>query len=151
MSTLEKHPLGSYRTPSLEHATVGDAMHQGVMTCDPDATLTEVARIMATHHVHFIGVLGLSTSASGEVLTWRVITDLDLVRGGVRPGESDTARTLARHPVVTVDPGTPLRHAADLMLGRGLSHLLVISPETQHPVGVLSTLDVAGTLAWGEV
>jgi hypothetical protein len=34
---------GSYRMPSLEHATVADAMHPAVMSCHPDASLAEVA------------------------------------------------------------------------------------------------------------
>ena len=38
---------GSYLMPSLEHATVSDAMHPGILSCEPDATATEVARLMA--------------------------------------------------------------------------------------------------------
>ena len=45
-------PHGSYLTQSLEHATVSDAMHPGILSCEPDASLTEVAKMMATHHVH---------------------------------------------------------------------------------------------------
>ena len=49
---------GSYLLPHFEHATVADAMHPGILSCDPDATLTEVARMMSTHHVHCIVVRG---------------------------------------------------------------------------------------------
>ena len=28
----------------IEHATVGDAMHHGILSCDAATTLTEVAR-----------------------------------------------------------------------------------------------------------
>lgn len=31
-----------------------------------------------------------------------------------------------------------------------LTHLVVVQPESGHPVGVLSTLDIAGVLARGE-
>jgi CBS domain-containing protein len=44
----------------------------------------------------------------------------------------------------------PLREAAQLMLRHGVGHLVVIHPETLRPIGVLSTLDIAGVLAWGE-
>jgi hypothetical protein len=37
------------------------------------------------------------------------------------------------------------------MLTHGSSHVLGIDPETRRPVGILSTLDIAGVLAWGEV
>ena len=53
-SALPSH--GSYLLPHLEHATVADAMHPGILSCDAEATLTEVARIMSTHHVHCIVV-----------------------------------------------------------------------------------------------
>ena len=44
----------------------------------------------------------------------------------------------------------PLREAGELMLARGVSHLVVIEPGVQRPIGILSTLDIAGALAWGE-
>ena len=46
-ATTPKNPHGSYLMPSLEHATVADAMHPGIMTCEPDARATDVARMMA--------------------------------------------------------------------------------------------------------
>ena len=49
---------GSYLLPQFEHATVADAMHPGILSCDADAPLTEVARMMSTHHVHCIVVTG---------------------------------------------------------------------------------------------
>jgi hypothetical protein len=39
---------GSYLMPSLEHATVADAMHPGILSCEPDASLTAVGMVMAT-------------------------------------------------------------------------------------------------------
>lgn len=39
-ATTPRH--GSYLMPSLEHATVADAMHPGILSCEPDATLTDV-------------------------------------------------------------------------------------------------------------
>ena len=45
-SVLPSH--GSYLLPHFEHATVADAMHPGILSCDADATLTEVAPIMST-------------------------------------------------------------------------------------------------------
>ena len=150
MSALSRAYHGSYRTPTLEHATVGDAMRRGVMACAPEASLTEVARMMATHHVHCIAVVGVSAGASGEALAWGVISDREVLAAGLAADDDQTARTLARHHVLTVEPTTSLRDAGEMMLTTGESHLLVMSPETQHPVGVVSTLDIAGVLAWGE-
>lgn len=36
------------------------------------------------------------------------------------------------------------------MLAHGASHLVVVDPRAERPVGILSTLDIAGALAWGE-
>ena len=141
---------GSYLMPSLEHATVADAMHPGIMTCEPEVALTEVARMMATHHVHCIAVMGIAHDQPDESLVWGIISDLDLIRAGIAAGAGQTAATIALRPVTNVAPTTPLREAAELMLTHRAPHLLVIDPAKQRPVGMLSTLDVAGILAWGE-
>jgi CBS domain-containing protein len=147
--TAVKPPNGSYLTQSLEHATVSDAMHPGILSCEPDATLTEVAQMMATHHVHCVAVVGISHEQP-ECFVWGVISDLDLVRAGIDDGRSPGARALATQPIVVVEPGMPLREAARQMLERGVSHVVVSDSIGERPVGVLSTLDVAGVLAWGE-
>jgi CBS domain-containing protein len=139
---------GSYLMPSLEHATVADAMHPGVMTCEPDATLTQVARMMASHHIHCIAVMGIAPE-EGESLVWGIISDLDLIRAGIDSVEQ-TAATMATHPIVSVEPTLPLREAARLMLTHAAPHVLVVDAQKQRPIGILSTLDIAGILAWGE-
>lgn len=149
MSTALQPYHGSYLMPSLEHARVSDAMHPGILSCEPDASLTEVARLMTTHHVHCMAVMGVSRNGV-EKLIWNVITDLDLLRAGLHGGAEPTAAELATAPIVTVTNGTLLREAGELMLQRGASHVIVVDPKTEQPTGVLSTLDIAGTLAWGE-
>jgi CBS domain-containing protein len=140
---------GSYLMPSLQHATVSDAMHPGILACEPDASLSEVAQMMATHHVHCLAVVGISHDEP-QCGVWSVISDLDLVRAGLRDGEQLTARHIAEQPLVTVEPSMPLRKAGELMLANEISHLVVIQPGTQRPIGILSTADMAGVLAWGE-
>jgi CBS domain-containing protein len=142
---------GSFLMPTLEHASVSDAMHPGVISCDPEATATELARMMSGQHVHCVVVMGVAHDQAGESLVWGMITDLDLIRAGLAGGAEQTAHTIARHPTVTVEPLTPLREAAQLMLSAGLSHVLVVDPRGQRPVGVLSSLDVAGVMAWAEL
>jgi CBS domain-containing protein len=142
---------GSYLMPRLDHATVADAMHPGILYCDPDTSLSEVARMMSSHHVHSIVVMGLVHEQPMESLAWGIISDLDLVHAGFSDGDADTtARALARLPLVTVEPSTPLREAGELMVSNAVSHLVVVQARSQRPIGVLSTLDVAGVLAWGE-
>ncbi|HTX09185.1 MAG TPA: CBS domain-containing protein [Solirubrobacteraceae bacterium] len=141
---------GSYLMPSLRHATVADAMHPGIVSCDPDASLTDVARLMATHHVHSIVVTASSQGVDGGSLVWGLISDLDLTRAAIGLGSDQTARTLALEPVISVRSTMPLRQAGETMLEQGVSHVVVLDPETRRPIGVLSTLDIIGVLAWGE-
>jgi CBS domain-containing protein len=140
---------GSYLMPSLDRATVSDAMHPGILTCDPDASTSEVAQIMATYHVHCVAVVGISHE-DPECGVWGVVSDLDLVRAGIGDGEGTTARAIAQQPLYTVEPTTPLRDAGELMLRHHVSHLVVIETGTRRPTGILSTADIAGVLAWGE-
>jgi len=147
--TTTKPIHGSYLMPSLEHATVADAMHLGILSCEPDAALTDVAMLMAMHHVHCVAVVGISHEEP-ECFVWSIISDLDLVRAGVANGSEATARSIATEPIVVVDPAMPLREAAREMLAHSVSHVVVADPVAKRPVGVLSTLDLAGVLAWGE-
>ena len=142
---------GSYLLPHFEHATVADAMHPGILSCDAEATLTEVARIMSTHHVHCIVVRGAAEDNADESPVWGIISDFDLLRAGIRPDAPDTAAALARQPVIKVETTAALRDAAELMMTKGTGHVVAVDPQTGHPIGILSTLDIAGVLAWGEM
>jgi len=141
---------GSLMMPSLEHASVADAMHPGILSCPADVPLADVARMMTAHGVHCIAVMDIARDRSGESLVWGIVSDLDLMRARIRAGGNETAQTLAKQPIITVMPSTPLREAGELMLAHDVSHLVVIEPESQRPVGILSTLDVVSVLAWGD-
>jgi CBS domain-containing protein len=142
---------GSYLMPHFEHATVADAMHRGILSCDGDATLSEVARIMSTHHVHCIVVRGAAEDEADELPVWGIISDFDLLRAGIRPDAPDTAAALARQAVIRVETTAGLRDVAELMMTKGTGHVVAVDPQTGYPIGILSTLDVAGVLAWGEM
>jgi CBS domain-containing protein len=139
-------PLGSYLTPSFDHARVGDAMRPVVLTCDPATPLVTVAQRMAGEHVHAIVVF--ADGGGRERRPWRVVTDMDLLRAAPRIEEL-TAREAATGEVLETHPDEPLSEAAERMARHALSHMLVVDPRTGRPVGVLSTLDIAGILGWG--
>lgn len=138
----------SYLTPSLEYATVADAMRPGILSCEPDATLSDVATMMATDQVPYVAVVGISHEQP-ECFVRGIISDLSLVQAGIADGAEPTARELAKEPGFVVEPDTPLREAVREMLARGVTHVVVADPIAKRPVGMLSTLDVAGVLAWG--
>ena len=140
---------GSLLMPSLDHATVSDAMHPGILSCEPDASSMEVAKLMASHHVHCVAAVGISHERP-ECFVWGIISDFDLIEAGIRAEREFTARDLARQPLITVGPEMPLRNAAEAMLAHNVTHLVVTDAAVGRPIGILSTLDVVGVLAWGE-
>jgi CBS domain-containing protein len=84
-----------------------------------------------------------------ELTPWGVVSDLDLLGAAHEGAEELTARQVSRTPAVMVAPGDPLARAAHLMRATDTSHVIVIA-EDSRPIGVVSTLDIAGALAWGE-
>jgi CBS domain-containing protein len=64
-------------------------------------------------------------------------------------GSDAEAGDVCSTEIVTVEAGEPLARAVRLMIEQQLTHLLVVSAKAQ-PVGIVSTLDVAGCLARGE-
>jgi len=135
---------GSYLTPSFRHARVADAMRPGVISCPPDSSMRDVARIMSTNHVHAVVVRGVAGGGA-----WGVVTDRDLLK--VAPGaEGQDAGSCASEVLVTIAPDEPLETACELMRAHSVSHVMVIDPQRNQPLGVVSTLDVAGIVAWGQ-
>ena len=145
------HSEGSWLLPRWEHASVADAMRRGVMSCPMDATLRTVARMMSTHHVHAVVVPCDVREGTGTPSdrVWGIVTDRALVLAG---GAADEifAGNAADRDVPVAEPHWPLRTAAELMHEHATSHLVVVDDE-RRPIGMLSTLDLAGIIAWGEL
>ena len=131
--------------PRISMLLVADAMHRGVLACEREASLAEVAATMAREHVHCVVV----DSGSGEAgPPWGVVSDLDLVAAAlVRGLDEQSAGGSAGAPVVMVPSDETLERAAQLMTEHGTSHLIVVEGPGLTPVGVVSTLDIASALA----
>jgi predicted transcriptional regulator len=127
--------------PLLGELTVADAMHRGIVTCAPTATLREVAELLAAHGVHCAVV---ADDGTGPQAVWGVVSDLDLMRGLGSP-VALTAGNLAAVEGIGVGPDDELRRAAQLMAEHEVTHLIVREGGT--PVGILSSLDIARAAA----
>lgn len=128
---------------SLADVHVDEAMHRGVIECNPEAPLSIVARVMAAHRIHCVVVPTL-----GEPGPWGIVSDLDLV-DAVCAGEltDRTASETAAACTLTVGADETLERAAQLMHEYRESHLIVVDRSSSAAIGVLSTLDVADALA----
>jgi CBS domain-containing protein len=132
---------------ALGEATVADAMTVGVISCRPETPLTTVARLMITHRVHAVFVFDDGQEADETVGLWGLVSDLDLAAAVFDDVERRTAGRVCASPLVTVRPDQPLEYASRLMVANSVSHLAVLDPATERPVGVLSTLDIARAAA----
>jgi CBS domain-containing protein len=128
----------THTTTNLGRATVREAMQLGLFECEPEADLRTIASIMATKEIHCVVVAGER---------WGIVSDLDLMRA-LTPGIAEArAGDIAATDVVAVKPHDTLEHAAQLMAEHDTAHLVVASPDSGLPVGIISTLDIARTLA----
>jgi CBS domain-containing protein len=136
------------RTRTDETRTIAElrvlrAMHPGVVACAPDASLRDVARIMAANNVHAV-CLPPAVPSDG---TWRMFSAFELVAALCSGLETRLAASVATSPAVFVGSDETLERAALLLVERGTSHLVVRDADTSHPVGILSTLDIASAVA----
>jgi CBS domain-containing protein len=129
--------------PASAGIRVSAAMHSGVLTCGRDASLADVAELMATHRVHCIVV----TDDPGDAGSlWGIVSDLDLTAAAsVRDLAEQTAGATAATAALTIGPADTVQRAAQLMTEHGTTHLVVVDAG-RRPVGILSTLDVAAVL-----
>lgn len=126
----------------LDGKTVRSAMQLGLFSCPPDTDLRALARMMVERSIHSVVVRGLRDAPQA----YGIVSDLDLLAGLEDP-RVQRAADVVRTDVISVRPDNTLETAAHLMAARGTSHLIVLSPETGFPVGMISSLDIARAAA----
>jgi CBS domain-containing protein len=133
--------------PAFSCDLVADVMSPGVLSCPPETPLRTAARMMATYQVHAIFVFASGEGTDDSSPFWTVLTDLDLIEASLPDIERRTAGGTARAQVVTIKADAPIALAAQLMSQHRITHLVVVSPETTRPLGVVSSLDIARAIA----
>jgi CBS domain-containing protein len=126
---------------------IRDLMHPGLLTCQPTATLGQVAVMLTQHHVHALVIADRDGRPIG------IISDFDLLAGEWLSASSEsleamrkmTAGELMTAPVGTIEADVPVAQAAHRMRLEEINRLLV----TDHgkPVGVISVSDFVANLA----
>lgn len=128
--------------PSFEEARVRDVMTTGVVSCPPDMPLRAVAAMMARDRIHSVVVFD-----GGPERAWAIVSDLDVVSAASADLDRETAAAVAGTPVVTIGPDERLTRVVQLMAEYESTHLVVVEPDTNRPVGIVSSLDIARILA----
>ena len=128
----------------LARLPVRGAMQLGLFTCSPEDPVGSVAQTMADQSIHCVVVAGIARrDHAGEHLGWGIVSDLDLMAALCSGSPTATAGEVAGSEIVTISPRDSLALAAGLMVEHETAHLVVVSPDTGRPVGMLSTLDIA--------
>lgn len=144
---MTAHPSSHASADRLGRIHVRSAMQLGLFHCAPDDDLTLVAHTMATRSIHSVVITGIvRRDHAGEHLGWGIVSDLDLVRALRAGATGASAAQVAATEVVVISPHDTLDEAVRLMDEHDTAHLVVASPETGRPVGMLSTLDIARAL-----
>jgi CBS domain-containing protein len=138
------HSDGTPRGPL--DVVVGDVMHHGVIACDQSMSLPAIARTMTEQQTHCVAVIGIADTIGGESLGWRFVTGPDLLAAAVEASETPTAAQLAGERMPTIESTATLRDAARVLRDERVGHLLVIEPDSEMPLGVLSTQDIIRVL-----
>jgi CBS domain-containing protein len=136
----------TYTGPAFADAKVHDAMRVGVVTCRPDTSLADAARMMTGYGIHCLIVA--DPGSGPHARSWGVVDALDVARAEAE-GRTGGVGEIAASELVTVDSSAPLARAARLMAEQRVSHLVAVQPGTDRPVGVISASGLAAVLAWG--
>ena len=134
----------SYVGPAFQDARVWDAMRVGVITCRPETPLSDVAKMMVGYDVHSVVVADVDPARD----LWGIVTSLDLAQAADKI-DSVTAGEVATTELVTVRSHESLARAAELMAEHGIAHLIVLQPDSDQPVGVVSARGIAAAVAYG--
>lgn len=117
-------------------------MRKGAITCGEDASIRQVAQIMAVQSARYCVVINDNHEVLGIISARTILTafgkDLDATRA---------AEVLIPHPL-TVTANTPLKEAIHLMDKRKVEHLVVVSgyPGRKAVLGMLHVEDIVGKM-----
>jgi CBS domain-containing protein len=128
---------------ALAHIRVQDVMNTGVLTTDPTTSLRVVARLMTDQRVHAVAVADPDHARR----PCGIVTTLDVAAAAAEGIYETAGQVVAGREIVTVSSASRLDHAAQTMVDKGVTHLIVIDAATGHTAGMLSSLDVASAYA----
>jgi len=145
---------------------VADVMAKDLLTVSKNQTMSDVAATFARRELssapvvdelgHCVGVITASDFVRRESEIQRAVENADSSGGGVVHAEGDQPYRCVpvgndyvsyhmTEAVQSVDPGASLLKAARVMCAEHIHRLLVID-DKNHPVGVISTMDIIAAM-----
>ncbi len=140
-------------TDRLHSLQVADVMNRGVVTVVADQLMSEAAAVFAEHRITAAPVVGSDGVCVG------ILSATDFLRREADKGARETCgnamatmglagelvEDFMSHAVQTVAPEATLLAASRMMCAQHV-HRLVVLDSRQHPVGVVSTMDIVSSL-----
>ena len=120
--------------------TVADVMTKSVISVDASMTINETAKMMEDAKVGAVIIMENNTPAG-------IVTDRDFaVKVAAHAYEiSSPIKQIMSSPLLSINSDESVRNAADLMHGRGVRKLPVISDD--KVVGIITATDIVNLLA----
>jgi CBS domain-containing protein len=148
MTSRARYHSFSSSLPRFESATIADVMSPGIMSCPPSSSLVTVAQTMTAHNVHAVVVSEVPPEPiPGDQRLWGLVSDMDLIRAIPAGIRGHTAGEFAHTEAIGIERSTALATAATAMVRHDSAHLVVTDDE--RPIGMVSSLDLAASLALG--
>ena len=124
-----------------QHKHVAAVMHRGVVTCEQETPIPQVARLMTQHDVSAVPVV----DADGFLVGIITRTDLVTLRAYEDYWRAMNAEHVMRRDVATITPDETLAEASKRLSDRKIHRLIVVEvdeAQRARPIGVISQTDV---------
>jgi CBS domain-containing protein len=121
---------------------VRDLMHRGVITCDIQTPVKQIARMMETNDVRSIVV----TADRGEV--WGIVSIISILKAWGKDLDKLTAEDILQPYTITVSGESSIEDAVKLMQKKRIEHLVIVHPGlVRRAVGILTVFDIIEQMA----
>ena len=128
----------------LSDVRVQDWMHRGVVTCQPDTPVAEVAATMDAKDISALVVVNEHGAAVG-VISRTDLINARFVQPYMKHWHGLNAEHLMTKPVISVAPDTTINEAVQMLNEKHIHRLVVVEKASDHlrPIGILSVTDLA--------
>lgn len=123
---------------------VQEWMHRGVITCQPQTPVAEVAAALEANDISALVVIDGAGDALG-VISRTDLVNARFIQPYMKHWRGLNAEHLMTQPVVSVLPETTIDEAVQLLNEKKIHRLVVVEKKDHHvhPIGILSVTDLA--------
>ncbi len=136
-SSYAQREATPFATGQFLDTAVREIMTPGVVSITEDASVRHTFRVLVSHRVHAVLVIGRN---QGKPLGW--VTARGLMSWLEREGALSYARDAITERPITIEPSATARDALAALSQANVSHLLVCHAPDLSPEGVVTAFDL---------